>query len=189
MLNYSLESQHSEFKSKTLAEKFKYMTPDYISFSQVDLAGNFCPFSLVLTIFKEQKDIEQIKPIMTKLNSSSEILTLDEFKKMKDILPTIEHELVHFLDYTSTFWGSTYLIYLKNAYIIANKIHDPIVRENATIGSLENEFLYMKEFYDFTKKIHLPKYYTELGKNKDKFDLSAEPHLSIGKLFNSKGNS
>lgn len=102
-------------------------------------------------------------------------LTPDQYQLAAKILPLAAHEYTHFLDATSTLWGFKHLSLMNEAYLSDNKY-----------GTDESGFSKAKTFYDHSRRIRLPNYYTVVN-SKTQNIRPWQSHISIGALFSNEG--
>lgn len=161
----------SNFKRKTAGTK---------TLNQVDILGSYDFFTTIISFDSlRQVDIESMNEVYIKsFNTEKDKttnLTAENYIKLQKVLPLAAHEYTHFIDSTSTIWGLKHLLLMSSGYCSSTEL-----------GGDESIFCHAKDFYDHTRTIRLPKYYTVVYESID----NSQPwqaSTTIGKVFSSSG--
>lgn len=163
-----------------LFSDFKKRTSKTNILSAVDVLGSFDFYTTLITLDSlTSQDVAELnkafgaQPLITAFQQTN--LTPDQYLIAKKIIPLAIHEYTHFLDSTSTLWGLKHLQLMSSAYLCSDNR-----------GNNEKEFNRAKVFYDHSRRIGLPKYYTVVNRKA----ANTRPWLSntsIGYLFSGSG--
>jgi len=102
-------------------------------------------------------------------------ITTNEYFALSKVMPLAVHEFTHFIDSTSTLWGMNYLKKMNDAYC-----------SNNIKGGNEEEFYKAKKFFDYTRSLRLPNYYTLIEKDTTPTQ-PWQAEITIGKQFGLNG--
>lgn len=163
--------QFSNFKNKTARRNI---------LAKVDILGSFDFYtSLVSLDSLSVKDIDQAKNVFQGLSLSELVkqkkLTLDQYSSAAKVFPLAAHEYAHFIDSTSTLWGMQHLSLMNEAYL-----------SNDKYGTPETHFANAKRFFDHSRLIRLPSYYTVVNHGVDNIR-PWQSNISVGHIFSSDG--
>ena len=100
--------------------------------------------------------------------------TLQQFLSADRVSPLIVHELTHFIDATSTYWGLRHLRLLDLAY-------------RAHVSQNEENFHHLKAAYDHVRTLRLPAYYTLVEQTDQEVVRPWAYQVSIGLRFTASG--
>ena len=159
--------------------EFEARTAKRNHFSAVDVLGSF-DFSTAVIYLKALKihDIEEAGLVAAKFkpewnNGNPNLLTANQYASLAKVNPLAIHEYTHFVDSTSTLWGLRHLKLMSEAYGSSNET--------------EAGYHKAKIFFDHTKSIRLPSYYTVINKAPH----GRQPWMAvptIGRVFDKSGN-
>lgn len=157
---------------------FKNKTAKTNLLNEVDVLGPYDFYTSIISLdsLKEHHAAEASRIIKSMPNffefKNSRKISGDEYVALAKVLPLVYHEYTHFIDANSTCWGLDYLKKMSSAY--------------SSRSGKENVFCKAKEFFDYSRCIRLPKYYTVI----DKRNGNLRPwrsDVTIGHLFSSSG--
>jgi hypothetical protein len=159
--------------------EFEARTAKRNHFAAVDVLGSF-DFSTAVIYLKALKirDIEDAGTVAAKFkpewnNGNPNLLSASQYTSLAKVNPLAIHEYTHFVDSTSTLWGLRHLKLMSEAYSSSN---EP-----------EAGYHKAKIFFDHTKSIRLPSYYTVISKGPHgRQPWRAVP--TIGRIFDKSGN-
>ncbi|MDH1629857.1 hypothetical protein [Pseudomonas mosselii] len=162
-------------------EDFKKTHRKWNLFQDIDTLGSYDFFTSVVDLTSlSPRHILNMKSALEQLNHKKpkgEKLSHEQYSSLAKVLPLASHEYTHFIDATSTLWGLRHLALLNNAYLADDKM-----------GGTEEDFKSAKKFYDHTRSIHLPKYYTTI-----ELELPEtrpwQSVITMGKVFTSDGTT
>lgn len=163
-----------------LYSDFKNQTARRNVLAKVDVLGSFDFYtSLVSLDSLAAQDIQELHRAMhgELLGAIIErsAISLEQYQWAAKILPLAAHEYTHFIDTTSTLWGFQHLNLMNKAYLASDKN-----------GAQESEFSNAKLFYDHSRRIRLPNYYTVVASGIENV-FPWQSDMSIGYLFSSNG--
>ena len=150
-------------------DDYQNKTKKYNLLKKVDILGSFDFYTYIISL--ESLTANHISEL-NKIDSQKS-LTIDEYEVLVKILPLAVHEYTHFVDSCSTLWGLRHLKAMSSAY------------ESEASGK-EDHFISAKQFYDYSRCIRLPDYYTEVN-SKTENTRPWESVISIGRIFNADG--
>ncbi|SDN41113.1 hypothetical protein SAMN05216517_110165 [Janthinobacterium sp. OK676] len=159
--------------------EFEARTAKRNHFSAVDVLGSF-DFSTAVIYLKSLKirDIENAGMVAAKFepkwnNGNPNLLSASQYASLAKVNPLAIHEYTHFVDSTSTLWGLRHLKLMSEAY--------------SSLSEPEAGYYKAKIFFDHTKSIRLPSYYTVINKvPHGRQPWRAVP--TIGRIFDKSGN-
>lgn len=147
--------------------------------SKSDVLGSFDFYNTVITLDSvDQKKLDHLKricPNFSEVLDKEEEITPEVYQAIADIWPVLIHEYTHFLDATSTIWGLHHLKLMRDAYAC-----------RAELGGRETDFHHAKAFFDHTRSLRLPDYYTVVEPGVD-YGTPWQLHPTVGKAFGFKG--
>lgn len=163
-----------------LYSDFKNQTARRNVLAKVDILGSFDFYtSLVSLDSLAAQDIQGMhralhgEPLAAIIERGA--ISLEQYQWVAKILPLAAHEYTHFIDATSTLWGFQHLNLMNKAYLASDKN-----------GAQESEFSKAKLFYDHSRRIRLPNYYTVVASGIENVR-PWQSNISIGYLFSSNG--
>lgn len=157
---------------------FKNKTSRTNLLNEVDILGSYDFYTTIITF--ESLRQHHADDALKVINSIPDFFDLkkhktisrDQYVSLAKVLPLVYHEYTHFIDANSTCWGFSYLRRMNAAY-------------SSKIGN-EQVFHKAKEFYDYSRCIRLPKYYTFVEKGVGNIR-PWRSNITIGHLFSSSG--
>lgn len=163
--------QFIEFKNKTARRNV---------LAKVDILGCFDFYtSLVSLEALSGHDIQNMRKAFLDVTFADIInrgtLTPDQYSWAAKVLPLAAHEYTHFVDATSTLWGFRHLGLMNEAYLSSEKYGVP-----------ESQFSKAKRFFDHSRRIRLPNYYTVVSSGVENVG-PWQSNISVGHLFSSNG--
>lgn len=159
---------------------FKNKTARTNLLSKVDVLGSFDFFTSLISL--DALSADDITEIRTAFGMKPPLcgaqnihLSPSQYSIATKVLTLATHEYTHFVDATSTLWGLRHLELMNSAYCC-----------NDRRGTKEALFFKAKEFYDYSRRIRLPDYYTVVN---DKITNTRpwQSNISIGNLFSGSG--
>lgn len=145
--------------------------------SAIDVLGTF-DFSTAVIYLKSlvAADIDRARTALSEFrpawnDGKPNLMSGQQFTTLAKTQPLVVHEYTHFVDATSTLWGFRHLLTMSEAY--------------SSINFDEGNYYKAREFFDHTRSIRLPNYYTVL------YNAHAgqpwQSRISIGRTFETRG--
>lgn len=157
---------------------FKNKTSRTNLLNEVDILGSYDFYTTIITLESLRK--HHADDAQSVINSIPDFfdfkkhktISREQYVSLAKVLPLVYHEYTHFVDANSTCWGFNYLRKMNAAY-------------SSQTG---NEYVFhkAKEFYDYSRCIRLPKYYTLIEKGNDNIR-PWRSSITIGHLFSNSG--
>ena len=163
--------RYSDFKNQTARRNV---------LAKVDILGSFDFYTSLVSLdslaVQDTQDMHKAflgETLSTVIERGA--LSPEQYQLAAKVLPLAAHEYTHFLDATSTLWGFQHLNLMNRAYLASDKNGVP-----------ELEFSKAKLFYDHSRRIRLPNYYTVVASGIENIR-PWRSDISIGHLFSSDG--
>ena len=150
-------------------DDYQNKTKKYNLLKKVDILGSFDFYTYIISLESlTEKHISELRKV-----GQTRDLTIEQYELLVKILPLAVHEYTHFIDTCSTLWGLRHLKLMNDAY-------------QSEASGKEEMFINAKKFYDYSRCIRLPDYYTlvdSLAENTRPW----ESAITIGRIFNANG--
>lgn len=163
--------------------EFKKTSKRHNVFSSIDILGSFDFMTLGISLDALTKDdFENVSKVLSSDKYREELLNnaLDgsTYEVLKKFYGLAHHEHTHFIDTTSTVWGIQYINKMNEAYLTNPDI----------FSATEADYYKAKRFFDLTKSLKLPKYYTTINPKANQ-TRPWPARITFGYRFDSKGYS
>lgn len=160
--------------------EFKNQTARRNVLTKVDILGSFDFYTASVSLEAlSAQDLHEMRNAFHDATLADIIdrgaLTPDQYSWAAKTLPLAAHEYTHFLDATSTLWGFRHLGLMNEAYLSSDKYGVP-----------ESQFSKAKRFFDHSRRIRLPSYYTVVNSGVENIR-PWQSNISVGHLFSSDG--
>lgn len=160
--------------SKIMREKLESLRSDWNILSDSEDMGCFNFETLAVEIYSfTSEDAKGFD--VDSFNVNDNLMAFNNFKKYQVLMV---HEFTHYIDTVNTVWGLEYLLSMKKGYA-SSEYYDPNFRN-------EEAFFYSKFFFDKSRSIKMPSYYTQIFDVDDSFG-EWNIRMTSGVVFCSKG--